>query len=62
MGHVIDAVTWWNSNGRLTGAQSSAVLSFMNNPINYELEPSSANRARGASLAGRGITYQPPAV
>ena len=60
MGHVIDAVTWWNSNGRLTGAQSSSVLNFMNNPINYELEPSEANRLRGSALSARGIRYLPP--
>lgn len=59
MGHIIDAVNWWNSNGRLTGARSSAVQAFMNNPINYEFEPSSENRRRGAALAGR---YQPPVV
>lgn len=62
MGHVIDAVTWWNSNGRLTGAQSPAVCSFMTNPINYEFEPSGPNQARGAALAARGIRYLPPEV
>jgi hypothetical protein len=62
MGHVIDAVAWWNSNGRLTGAQSPAVLAFMNDPINYELEPSEENRRRGAALAGRGVHYLPPTV
>jgi hypothetical protein len=62
MGHVIDAVTWWNSNGRLTGAQSAAVIAFMNDPDNYEFEPSDINRARGAGLGARGIRYLPPAV
>ncbi len=62
MGHVIDAVTWWNSNGRLTGARSSAVIKFMQNPSNYELEPSSQNRSRGASLSARGVRYLPPLV
>ena len=28
MGHIIDAVVWWNSNGRLTGPQSSEVRKF----------------------------------
>jgi hypothetical protein len=59
MGHIIDAVVWWNSNGRLTGAQSADVIRFMNDPGNYELEPSGPNRSRGARL---GIKYLPPAV
>jgi hypothetical protein len=57
MGHIIDTVTWWNSNGRLTGPQSSEVLAFMNSAINYEFEPSGPNRARGARLGQR---YLPP--
>ena len=57
MGHIIDAVTWWNSNGRLTGERSPTVISFMNDPDNYELEPSPINQARGAAL---GIRYLPP--
>jgi len=61
MGHIIDAVTWWNSNGRLTGPRSSAVAKFMNDSINYELEPGDENSARGAELAARGIRYLPPA-
>ena len=62
MGHVIDAVTWWNSNGRLTGARSSAVDNFMKDSGNYEFEPGSENRRRGAALAARGIRYLPPVV
>jgi hypothetical protein len=61
MGHVIDAVLWWNSNGRLTGAQSGAVKAFMTAPINYELEPSSINRSRGAAV-GASNRYLPPLV
>ncbi|GGK23254.1 hypothetical protein GCM10010124_14690 [Pilimelia terevasa] len=56
MGHIIDAVTWWNSNGRFTGPQSAEVRAFMTNPINYELEPGSVNSLRGATL---GQTYEP---
>jgi len=59
MGHIIDAVIWWNSNGRLTGAQSPIVLAFMRDPDNYEFEPSALNRARGAALRA---TYLPPLV
>ncbi|WP_051767072.1 phage tail protein [Saccharothrix syringae] len=59
MGHVIDAVTWWNSNGRFVGAQADAVRRFMTDPINYELEPGSVNSLRGARL---GTRYLPPTV
>jgi hypothetical protein len=59
MGHIVDAVAWWNSNGFLHGAQMPPVLTFMNDPNNYEIEPSASNRARGARL---GATYVPPAV
>jgi HNH/ENDO VII superfamily nuclease with conserved GHE residues len=59
MGHVIDAVVWWNSNGRLTGPQSPEVLAFMKDPDNYEFEPSAENRLRGAL---RGARYLPPVL
>lgn len=59
MGHVIDAVTWWNSNGRFKGPKAPEVLAFMNDADNYELELSSQNRSRGASS---GIRYLPPAA
>jgi Domain of unknown function (DUF4157) len=59
MGHVIDAVSWWNSNGRLTGPQSPEVLQFMTEPDNYEFEPGAENRLRGARL---GAKYLPPVI
>ena len=59
LSHVVDAVSWWNSNGRLIGPQMPAVLQFMSDASNYELEPSSENRARGARIGAR---YLPPAV
>jgi hypothetical protein len=62
MGHLVDAVTWWNSNGRLTFPQSPSVLAFMAREENYELEPSAINQLRGRQLAGRGIRYLPPVV
>jgi hypothetical protein len=62
MGHLVDAVVWWNSNGRLTGAQSSTVLAFMDDHRNYELEASADNRRRGAALAARRIRYEAPTV
>jgi hypothetical protein len=53
MGHVIDAVTWWNTNGRFTGPQSPEVEDFMTDPINYEIEPAGPNSLRGARLGAR---------
>jgi HNH/ENDO VII superfamily nuclease with conserved GHE residues len=61
MGHIIDAATWWNSNGRFTGPQSKEVQLFMEDPDNYELEPSDVNRLRGGLLGGRGGRYLPSA-
>jgi hypothetical protein len=62
MGHLVDAVTWWNSNGRTTGPQSSIVLQFMTDPDNYEFEPSGPNQARGRAMSARGVRYLPPIV
>ncbi|MGW6931973.1 phage tail protein [Lentzea sp. NPDC054927] len=59
MGHLIDAVTWWNSNGRFTGPQSSEARRFMEDPDNYEIEPSGPNSLRGALLGGSGVRYLP---
>jgi hypothetical protein len=53
MGHVIDAVTWWNANGRFTGPQSREVEKFMTDPDNYVIEPAGPNSLRGALLGGR---------
>ena len=53
MGHVIDAVTWWNTNGRFTGPQSQEVEDFMTDPINYEIEPAGPNSLRGSQLGKR---------
>jgi hypothetical protein len=50
MGHIIDAVTWWNTNGRFTGPQSNEVQKFMTDPGNYEIEPSGPNSRRGSRL------------
>ena len=61
MGHAIDAVTWWNSNGRFTGVQSAQVKTFMDSDINYELEPSVVNQLRGRTI-GRTQRYEDPTV
>ncbi len=59
MGHIDAAVDYWNNEGRFFGPRSPNVRSFMNNPDNYMLEPSSINRRNGASM---GKTYLPPAT
>ena len=50
LGHLIDAVTWWNSNGRAFGPKSAKAKEFMKDPDNYEWEERGQNRARGAAL------------
>lgn len=59
LGHIIDAVTWWNSNGRFFGPRSPEAKKFMNEADNYEWEEKSQNRSRGASL---GQNYLPPII
>ncbi len=60
MGHLIDAVLWWNSNGRFTYPQSPTVDAFMKDPQNYEFEPSDTNQLRGRQLAAGGARYLIP--
>jgi len=50
MAHRTDAVSWWNSNGRRSGARSQKVREFMLDPDNYELDHYSLNRSAGAQL------------
>lgn len=57
MGHGHDAVNWWNAEGRKHGAKSTEVRKWMLDPDNYELEPTSINRSKGAKLKDR---YLPP--
>ncbi|GAB3635236.1 hypothetical protein GCM10027422_08260 [Hymenobacter arcticus] len=57
MGHLHDAVQWWNAEGRKHGAKSPEIRKWMLDPDNYELEPSSINRSRGGKLKER---YLPP--
>jgi hypothetical protein len=59
MGHIQAAVHYWNSEGRFYGPRAPEVRSFMNDPINYWLEPSSTNRSNGASM---GTRYMLPAT
>jgi hypothetical protein len=59
MSHLTDAVSAWNNYLFLTGPKSPEVRSFMKDPKNYELDSSSINRSKGASLDQ---TYRPPAT
>lgn len=57
MGHTHDAVNWWNTVGRQYGPKSPEVRTWMLDPKNYVLEPTSINRSRGALLTE---TYEDP--
>jgi|GEM_PF-1303957 len=57
MGHIHDAVTYWNQTGRNYGPRSPEVRRWMLDSSNYRLEYFRTNRSRGASL---GETYLPP--
>ena len=50
MGHKIDAVHWWNTEGRKYGAKSKEVREWMLNSDNYELQYYRANRSKGAQI------------
>lgn len=50
MGHVRDAVKYWNKSGYKHGPKSEQVRKWMLDPDNYKLEPQSINRSRGAQL------------
>jgi hypothetical protein len=57
MGHITDAVEYWNTTGRTHGAKSQEVRDWMLDSDNYELEPYWINRSNGAKLTD---TYLPP--
>ena len=50
MGHVEDAVHYWNTQGYKHGPKAEKIREWMLDAENYELEPSSINRSRGAKL------------
>lgn len=58
MSHKVDAVKWWNDEGRYYGPKSPEVRDFMKNPDNYEIDYFKINRSKGAKLPDR---YEPPA-
>jgi len=57
MGHLEDAVKWWNREGYKYGPKADPVRQWMRDPKNYEIQPSSINRSKGAQLPDR---YRPP--
>ena len=57
MAHKVDAVKWWNEEGRKYGPKSKEVRDWMLDPNNYELDHYSINRSKGALLPDR---YRPP--
>lgn len=59
MGHLTDAVTWWNKKGRKLGAKSKEVRKWMLDSKNYELEYFRYNRSKG-SILGKTTEYLPP--
>jgi hypothetical protein len=59
MGHINDAVTWWNKTGRKYGAKSKEVRKWMLDSKNYMYEYYKVNRSKGAIL-GKATTYKPP--
>ncbi|SDD18750.1 FG-GAP-like repeat-containing protein [Aquimonas voraii] len=57
MGHIVDAVAYWNKTGYKYGARSAQVRKFMLDASNYEFEWGPLNSSNGAML---GQTYRAP--
>ncbi|MFM2388472.1 MAG: hypothetical protein RLZZ437_27 [Pseudomonadota bacterium] len=55
--HPVDAVDWWNSTGRYTGARSQTVRDWMLDSNNYRFEYGPLNSSRGGATRS---TYLPP--
>jgi len=53
MGHIEDAVKYWNREGYKHGAKSKKVRDWMKDSKNYELEYYKVNRSRGGKLKDR---------
>ena len=54
--HPVDAVDWWNSTGRYTGAKSQTVRDWMLDSNNYRFEYGPLNSSRGGATRS---TYLP---
>ncbi|MBX2998656.1 MAG: DUF4157 domain-containing protein [Caldilineaceae bacterium] len=61
MGHIHDAVTYWNNTGRHLGAKHPQVRRWMLDPANYELEHHIVNAQKG-SVLGQTQQYLPPTI
>jgi len=61
MGHIHDAVTYWNTTGRHLGPKHPTVRKWMLDPANYELEHNVVNAQKG-SVLGQTEQYLPPTV
>ncbi len=59
MGHLEDAVKWWNREGYKHGPKADPVRRWMRDPKNYEIQPSDVNRSKGVKLTDR---YRQPEV
>jgi hypothetical protein len=59
MGHIHDAVTWWNHTGRQYCPKSQKVREWMLDSKNYVLEYYKTNRSKGA-IIGQTEKYLPP--
>lgn len=57
MGHIEDAVKWWNRKGYKYGPKSKEVRDWMLDSKNYKYEYRGTNRSRGAQLKD---TYRKP--
>lgn len=57
MGHIEDAVSWWNKTGRYYGAKSTEVREWMLDSKNYVYEYYKTNRSHGTQLLEE---YLPP--
>jgi hypothetical protein len=53
MGHLEDAVKWWNREGYKHGPKADPMRKWMRDPKNYEIQPSDANMSKGAQLTDR---------
>src|ERR1043165_1086888 len=59
MGHIHDAVIYWNTIGYKYKPKSAVIRKWMLDPKNYRLEHRSINRSKG-SILGKTHTYRKP--
>ena len=63
MGHLKDAVVWWNEEGkslpRIGKRPGAEIDRWMNDPSNYELQFSRHNRSAGGGMGANGPWWIP---